>query len=114
MVKELDEYIHNSDFEDLIAIRPDLSILTSWQDIEYKLRQIGIKKYTYNKAQELAGNNKLTATQSKLILHLKRLRNKVVHNPNLVVSEETAIEYRELCFEVLQALDSIDNHFNKK
>ena len=41
---ELNEYLYDPDFEQLLDVRPDFSILSSWQDVETKLRQIGIIK----------------------------------------------------------------------
>lgn len=111
---ELNEYLYDSDFEQLVKLRPDFSILSSWQDVETKLRQMGISYYNYKRSSKLAQNTSLTSEQTKLILSLKKLRNKIVHNTDISVSEETALEYRKACFEVLQFLDNIDDNSNSQ
>ena len=111
---ELNEYLYDPDFEQLVKLRPDFSILSSWQDVETKLRQMGISYYNYKRSSKLAQNTSLTSEQTKLILSLKKLRNKIVHNTDISVSEETALEYRKACFEVLQFLDNIDDNSNSQ
>ena len=106
---KLNKYLYDSDFEQLVDVRPDFSILSSWQDVETKLYQIGIKHYNFNEGRKLVQEGKLTSRQSKLIFYLKKLRNEVVHNTNINVSEKTAFEYRKACFEVLQFLDKFDD-----
>ena len=104
---ELKEYLYNPEFRQLLRVRSDFSILASWQDIEMKLRQMEINPYTRNKSQKLV--QKYDFKQSKLILHLKDLRSEVVHNNNIRIPEETALEYRKACFEALQALDKLED-----
>ena len=109
---ELDKYLYDPDFRQLLKIRSDFTILASWQDVEVKLYQMGIKRYTYNKSKKLAQKYKFE--QSKFILKLKDLRNEAVHNPDIRVSEETAFEYRKACFEALQALDKLEGRLVNK
>ncbi|KRM03850.1 hypothetical protein [Lactobacillus kitasatonis] len=109
---ELKEYLYNPEFRQLLRVRSDFSILASWQDIEMKLRQMGINPYTRNKSQKLV--QKYDFKQSKLILHLKDLRSEVVHNNNIRIPEETALEYRKACFEALQALDKLEDSLVSK
>lgn len=75
---------------------------------------MGISYYNYKRSSKLAQNTSLTSEQTKLILSLKKLRNKIVHNTDISVSEETALEYRKACFEVLQFLDNIDDNSNSQ
>lgn len=109
---ELKEYLYNPEFRQLLRVRSDFSILASWQDVEMKLRQMGINPYTRNKSQKLV--QKYDFKQSKLILHLKDLRSEVVHNNNICIPEETALEYRKACFEALQALDKLEDSLVSK
>ena len=109
---ELKEYLYNPEFRQLLRVRSDFSILASWQDIEMKLRQMEINPYTRNKPQKLV--QKYDFKQSKLILHLKDLRSEVVHNNNIRIPEETALEYRKACFEALQALDKLEDSLVSK
>lgn len=109
---ELKEYLYNPEFRQLLRVRSDFSILASWQGIEMKLRQMGINPYTRNKSQKLV--QKYDFKQSKLILHLKDLRSEVVHNNNIRIPEETALEYRKACFEALQALDKLEDSLVSK
>lgn len=109
---ELKEYLYNPEFRQLLRVRSDFSILASWQDIEMKLRQMEINPYTRNKSQKLV--QKYDFKQSKLILHLKDLRSEVVHNNNIRIPEETALEYRKACFEALQALDKLEDSLVSK
>lgn len=109
---ELKEYLYNPEFRQLLRVRSDFSILASWQDVEMKLRQMEINPYTRNKSQKLV--QKYDFKQSKLILHLKDLRSEVVHNNNIRIPEETALEYRKACFEALQALDKLEDSLVSK
>ena len=109
---ELKEYLYNPEFRQLLRVRSDFSILASWQDVEMKLRQMEINPYTRNKSQKLV--QKYDFKQSKLILHLKDLRSEVVHNNNIRIPEETALEYRKACFEALQALDELEDSLVSK
>lgn len=111
---KLNKYLYDSEFEQLVNVRSDFSILYSWQDVETKLSQMGIKNYNYWKASKLSQDTQLTSQQTKLILSLKKLRNEIVHNTDINVSEETAFEYRRACFEVLQFLDNIDSSLGKQ
>lgn len=101
----------DKDFSNLVSIRPDYAILDSWKDIEIELEKIfpGPVRQTITYIRELELNDILDAKDLSILNDLRRLRNKVVHETGMFISEKTARKYRNQCLYVIGRLEESRN-----
>lgn len=84
-----------SDIE-MIEHAPEWAFLQSWQKIENLLisRSIGNRRQpTVETINELANSNAIPSNLAELILKMYRLRNKIVHGGNVVLTKGEALEW---------------------
>lgn len=112
--KESSYFSTETAFEQLAALRPDYTILDSWQAVERKLVELWHQELQHpeNKSPSaiLSELQKIGALSPDQLLFIKenlQLRNKVVHREFAAISYSDAVLYRQNCLEIMQILDGI-------
>ncbi len=95
---------------------PNQSILQAWMKIDKSAEMLLLKHlphiHIHDKqrykfiGQSLLGHNLITNKQAKLFHELRQLRNKVAHAPDYEVNTVLALQYIELCFALIEALET--------
>ena len=104
-----DDYQSDRDFDKLVSVRPDYAILDSWKDVELELEKIfpGQIRSSLYYIQKLGMNDQLDEKDLGILNELRRLRNKVVHEEKIFISQETAKKYRSQCLYIIKRLEDI-------
>lgn len=104
-----DDYQSDRDFDKLVSVRPDYAILDSWKDVELELEKIfpGQIRSSLYYIQKLGMNDQLNEKDLGILNELRRLRNKVVHEEKIFISQETAKKYRSQCLYIIKRLEDI-------
>lgn len=111
----LEMFSTDKEFEEIAAVKPDLTIIDSWRIVERNI----IETYEYLNLESeitrwsdtqmlstLNKYNKISKSHENFITRLKELRNQVVHNPSILISYSDAKTYRLNCFEAIQILQN--------
>jgi len=95
---------------------PNQSILQAWVKVDKGAEQLLLKHLPHIHIQQeqrykfigqsLLGHNLITNKQAKLFHELRQLRNKVAHAPDYEVNTVLALQYIELCFALIEALET--------
>lgn len=98
---------NNKDFEELLSVSPEYAILDSWKKVENELHDRFndpklLNPLEYN--EKIRRYNLMSEKDIRLLNHLRHLRNKVLHNRDIIVSKETAQKYREQCLYIIKKL----------
>lgn len=112
------------DFYAKVTANPRSTILDSWLPVEKKLIDLnGTLNPDLNPSKHTPSTSKIlyklkeqeiiTPRVYKLFTDTKRLRNKVVHNIDVNITVENAIEYKKLCLELVSIIDNIEKSLNK-
>lgn len=106
-----DDYQSDRDFDKLVSVRPDYAILDSWKDVELELEKIfpGQMRSSSYYIRKLNMNDQLSEKDLDILNELRRLRNKVVHEEKMFISQETAEKYRSQCLYIIKKLEDILN-----
>lgn len=112
------------DFYEKVTSNPRSTILDSWLPVEKKLIDLNgtlnpdlnpskLIQPPYRILNNLKEQKIITPRVYNLFNDTRKLRNKVVHNIDVNITIENAIEYKKLCLELVSIIDNIEKGLSK-
>lgn len=109
--KVLKWFTPKNEFLELAKLRPDYAILDSWQSVERRMiTDINLDSSHFSgNPVDINDFFKKTDLPNKDYVYfkrLKKLRNNVIHNPDIKITYSDALVYRGKCIKAIEILDS--------
>ncbi len=102
----------------IATIAPSTAVLEAWKDVEVAAVELATRLglsttgHAWELVIALKSQSILNTEQITTLEHLRKLRNKIVHESEPAVTEQQALRYAAMAMDLAQDLQSLDRQAN--